>query len=315
MSDNSEVPGQGHDPLREVGRLLDEIDGDEGSSGFDWVKALPVALSFAGIVLYGVITIADERFYEALGVTGGDVGLSYANTLVRASGLVIMFGVLAALILFLLVFPRASLEVSPQEMLLRAREGPEFREELVAVRLKARARKKFQKAVRRRTYFLMGVLTFVLLAAILPVLYLNAANRASLVSQGHSVGPVRLLGLTILPISAYPASVQWVSPNGAPALPHNLLFLGQAGGSTPLYDPALKQVIWLPSDLITVSVGRCPQGAEVTTCHPAPAPTHSSSPSSQPTLAHSSPTRTQGSASPSEPPITPPTGPTLPGRA
>ena len=305
----------GYDSLGEVGRLLDEIDDDERPGGFDWIKALPVSLSFAGIVLYGVITIADERFYEALGVTGGDVGLSYVNTLVRASGLVIMFGVLAALILFLLVLPRASLGISAQDILRHASEGPEVREKLMARRLEIRNRKRWQRAVRRRTYFLMGVLAFILLAALLPVLYVNAANRANLVSQGHSVGPVRMFGLTILPISAYPASVQWVSPDGAPALPHNLLFLGQAGGSTPLYDPVLKQAIWLPSDLIIVSVGHCPQGATVIACHSAPAYTRSSSPSPRPTLVHSSPARAHGSGRPSRHPIIPGAGPTLPGRA
>ena len=136
-----------------------------------------------------------------------------------------------------------------------------------------------------------------------------AANRANLVSQGHSIGPVRFAGLTILPISAYPASVQWVSPNGAPLLPHRLLFLGQAGGSTPLYEPALKQVIWLPSDLISVTVSHCPQGAVGTACHPGatrrPAPPVSNRPSSP----ISRPTRPSGH------PIAPGTGPTLPGRA
>jgi len=290
MSDKSGAASEGYDPFREVERFLDDIDDDERSGGFDWIKALPVALSVAGIVLYGVITIADERFYEALGITSGDVGLSYANTLVRASGLVIMFGVLVALILLLLFVGRGSAEVSydPREIMRRAGEESRFRETLLATRLKVKERKKFQRAVRRRTYFLMGVLVLVLLAAVLPVLYINAAHRANLVSQGRSVGPVRFLGLTILPISAYAANVQWVSPNGAPVLPHNLLFLGQGGGSTPLYDPALKQVLWLPSDLISISVSQCSGGAAAA-CHPGatrrpvpPTPTHASSPSPQP---------------------------------
>jgi hypothetical protein len=60
------------------------------TGGFNWIAAAPVALSVAGIVIYGVVTIADERFYEALGISSADVGLNYANTLVRANGLVLI---------------------------------------------------------------------------------------------------------------------------------------------------------------------------------------------------------------------------------
>src|SRR5580658_2252586 len=169
MSDEPEVAGQGYDDLREYEQLLDEINSGDGGGKFDW-KSLPVALSVAGIVLYGVITIADERFYEALGITGGDVGLDYASTLVRASGSVIIFGVLIAIILFLLFFPRLAYAVrfAPEEILDRAgaRGGsPELRRMLQAERLRVKRIKAFQKTVRRRTYFFIGVFVLVLLAA------------------------------------------------------------------------------------------------------------------------------------------------------
>jgi hypothetical protein len=93
-----------------------------------------------------------------------------------------------------------------------------------------------------------------LLLAVLPTLYLIAAQRADMVRNGHSVGPVQLFGLTILPISADSATVQWLSSKGAPALPPHLMFLGQANGMTPLFNPAQHQVLWVPSSSISVRV-------------------------------------------------------------
>lgn len=204
---------------------------------------MPVVLPAVGIVLYGIITVADERFYEALGISSADVGLNYANTLVRADGLVLLF---AILVLYLLV-PFAWILISkvPPEIM----SDEEYRRE-------SAAREQSQKTLRRRMLILSGVVIIASLAVVLPSLYLIAANRADLVSQGHAVGPVKIFGLTILPISADPAMVQWITPEpeDSPVLPRHVLFLGQAGGLTPLYDPSRKQIIWLPSTLISVQV-------------------------------------------------------------
>lgn len=113
-----------------------------------------------------------------------------------------------------------------------------------------------QKSMRLQMLIISAVAIVGSLAVALPLLYHAAANRADLVSQGHAVGPVRIWGLTILPISADPARVQWITlePEDSPVLPQHLLFLGQTGSLTPLYDPSRKQIMWLPSALISVQV-------------------------------------------------------------
>jgi hypothetical protein len=256
--DATPKPGS-YDSIGQIEGILG-AEADQGRRGFDWVKSMPVALSIAGLVLYGVITVADERFYGALGITSGDIGLSYTNTLVRASGLVIIFGVVVAALGLVVAAPRVTPTLSLSDLFQGATEQePErFRVRLLATRLKLREMQSYRNAQRRRTYFLSGAFVVLLLLIVLPTLYHIAAQRADLVRSGHSVGPVRLLGLTILPISADPATVQWVSlpddRDDLPALPQHLLFLGQAGGMTPLYNPAKGQVLWLPSNSISVRV-------------------------------------------------------------
>lgn len=215
------------------------------SGGTNWIAAMPVVLPAIGIVLYGIITVADERFYEALGISSADVGLNYANTLVRANGLVLLFGILVLYLLLPFAWSQFLISKAPSEVV----SDEEYRQVSAALTEK-------RKSLRRRMLILSGVVIIVSLVAVLPPLYLIAANRAHLVSQGHAVGPVRIVGLTILPISADPAMVQWVTPEpeDSPVLPRHLLFLGQAGGMTPLYDPSRKQIIWLPSTLISVQV-------------------------------------------------------------
>jgi hypothetical protein len=217
----------------------------DNSSGTNWIAAMPVVLPAVGIVLYGIITVADERFYEALGISSSDVGLNYANTLVRANGMVLLFVILVLYVLLPFAWSQFRISRVPPEII----SDEEYR------RVSAEREWK-RKTLRRRQLILSGVVIIASLVAVLPSLYLIAANRADLVFQGHAVGPVRIVGLTILPISADPAMVQWITPEpkDSPVLPRHLLFLGQAGGLTPLYDPSCKQIIWLPSTLISVQV-------------------------------------------------------------
>lgn len=212
---------------------------------------MPVVLSIVGIGLYGIITIADERFYEALGISGADVGLNYANTLVRANGLVLIFAMF--FLILLLPFIWSGFIISKLESIPRVIMSEE---EYERVRAQLAAEMHERKTQRRQALILIGAAIVVVLGVSLFFLYQIAANRADLVSQGHAVGPVRLAGLTILPISADPAIVQWITPEpeDSPVLPRHLLFLGQAGSLTPLYDLSRKQIMWLPSALISVQV-------------------------------------------------------------
>lgn len=255
MADEAKPTAGSDDAISQIEKILGTEDGSR-SGGFDWVKSMPVALSIAGLVLYGVITIADERFYGALGITGGDVGLSYANTLVRASGLVIFFGAIVAILVMVTIRPKRRLTLDSSALLRAAHaEDPKMvRLGFLETRLKIREMEFYQNAARRRTYILSGAFILLLLLAVLPTLYLIAAQRADLVRDGHSVGPVRFLGLTVLPISADSATVQWLSLKDAPALPPYLMFLGQANGMTPLFNPAQHQVLWVPSNSISVRV-------------------------------------------------------------
>jgi hypothetical protein len=68
-----------------------------------WLAASQVLLVASGLVLYASLTIAYRRFYERLDISPDDVGLGYANTLARSSGLMIIL----VFILILVVTPTA----------------------------------------------------------------------------------------------------------------------------------------------------------------------------------------------------------------
>jgi hypothetical protein len=67
---------------------------DAGIGALRWVGLLPIALTVAGLLLYGSLTIATSHFYEQLNTSADDVGLGYVNTLTKSAGFVLILVVI-----------------------------------------------------------------------------------------------------------------------------------------------------------------------------------------------------------------------------
>lgn len=96
------------------------------------------------------------------------------------------------------------------------------------------------------------LLATVLCLALIVWLPLVAIQRANAVRRGHSVGPVRVLGLTLLDISAEEASLRPSgTPGESPAIAaigaRALLYLGQSGGTFVLFDPQTDRAVLVPA--------------------------------------------------------------------
>ena len=171
-----------------------------------WTYVIPAA-SVIGILVYGMLRQLYATFYGSLGASPEEVGLGYSETL-SLSGMAV---------LWVLVLP-------PAIVFLCARLIPSLREGA-------------HRHVRQIAPPLAVLLLVVGVAAMCWATW-DAAGRAY---DGRAVtsvnfGPVQVLGLR-----AEPATVSWRSgaTSADPSIAPDtcLLYLGQANGTTVLYDP------------------------------------------------------------------------------
>jgi hypothetical protein len=230
----------------------------------DFVSLLSVLQSLlagGGLILYGALNLAYARFYDRLGLSPNDVGLGYASTLIRSSGLLILVVIPLVLTAGLFVMrrrPRTRKSSAASPFIVSARhEG-----------LEARKRWPRFTALRPIAVWLLGLALGVFTALILPVIATQIArlpeavsSRVEAVKQGREVSPLRWGPLTILDVSATEAQLQWINkPSGSPDLStHHLLYLGQADGQLVFYDSGTHQnVVKLPSNSVALTLNNCP---------------------------------------------------------
>jgi len=249
-----EVPA----PVIEVPAPVVEVTAVHGAPE-SRLRRIAALLALLGVILYVYLTVVYDHFYSVLHVEPSDVGLSYATTLSRSSGLIATVVAIVAGALFLLRWIRGSLRGIGMALDL-----PSF----AAVPTLA---------------LVAGV---VLLWAGAPLLAYpiteptrEASVAAKAVLAGQPVAPVRLGPIALMDLRAEAATV---IPKGKPgdspavrdlAKRRNLLYLGQADGTVVLFDPTAHQALRLPTDAALLRLSRpAPAQARSLLCAMTPPP-------------------------------------------
>jgi hypothetical protein len=209
---------------------------DQGPSALQRIAAISALL---GVLLYGYLTYVYERFYSQLAVDAGDVGLGYATTLARSSGLILIVVVSTAITLFLARFVLGIIlgliDQSPGLVLFSA------------------------------------LFVFLLWVAI-PVLwypFTEPAREVDIavrqVQAGLPVAPVRIFG--VVTVMALRADAAVVQPSGEPgASPaanalgkrKGLVYLGQSNNTAVFFDSGVDQSVYVPADAVVMQLQRPP---------------------------------------------------------
>jgi hypothetical protein len=202
------------------------------------LRRIAPILAVLGVGLYAYITYVYQRFYSALDVTPGDVGVTYATTLSRSVGLIV-----AGLVTFLgLVWIGKLLGALLLSVVLNDVVGL-----IAAVVLAA---------------LIWLALPYVLYPVTVPPREADIA--ANLVRVGLPVAPVRLYGFTVMDLRADAATVAVNgNPDDSPAVKElasrrDLLYLGRAEGAVVLFDPATDEPIQVPANAVVLRLQRPP---------------------------------------------------------
>jgi hypothetical protein len=199
----------------------------------DTVGHLPAVLAVGAVVLYAFLSLCYDSFYRSLAVEPSDVGLTYAGTLARSSGFVIVYAFMVGFTL--------------QPGLLRKAE-PELGE----------------PSPRMRRFEILLAVGLLVLVFGWP--FIGTTEAANAVKAGEPVRPLLLPApappLPILAIRADPATVEPAGkPGESPAAERlrgrRLLYLGQAGGTVVLYDAAEQHAVYMPASSIILKVANC----------------------------------------------------------
>lgn len=210
-----------------------------------WAYVIPAA-SIIGIVIYGMLRQLYAGFYGSLGASPEEVGFGYSETL-SLSGVAM---------LWVLILPSAC----------------------VLLALTAASRLRHGNPTRDRVRQIAPSLIVVMLALGVVAIFWTTWDATSRAYSGRAVtavniGPIQLLGLR-----AEPATVWWQSGRATedPDLTSGtcLLYLGQANGTTVLYDPGSPTIRTIRVETADVIVdvvrGRRgpgqPRGAEDVRC-------------------------------------------------
>jgi hypothetical protein len=223
-----------------------------------------VSLVTAAVLVYGLLSLAYERFYQALRIRPGDVGLTFGTTLSRSAGFIVVLAIAGTLVAvatrLLLAGPRRRLHAQVD----RAQPFHNSRDFVIMLGCGV-------------TVALLAVYTA---AAISSSAASYTAKATAAAQSGHPVRPLQLYGLPLLAIQA-DSAVVWPT-NKARTLPgiwdlHDrpVLYLGQTEGMAVLYDPGHGRVVYAPMSLIVMHINDCDGSTSSSTCRPA----DSSSPS------------------------------------
>jgi hypothetical protein len=246
-------------------------------SPFGWLTFGPAVLTGAGVLIYGVLNISYSLFYDRLGVSPEDVGLTYVTTLSRSTGFVALIaGVLAFGVLPLVVRNRAlrrykgliEAESKEHEAYLRRHQvdAPKtLREEDIRAEVEQFRQRQYSELLpmlRRRSSLAANVVGGIAVALILLLtlsIPLFAIPRASQARSGREVSPIQVLGLTVLSVAANKATIQATGKPGETTAidalrSRTLLYLGQAGGTLVFFDGVSKEAVLVPSSTAVVTV-------------------------------------------------------------
>lgn len=212
------------------------------------LAVMAISLTIAVLLVSSLLNYAYERFYQALGVRPGEVGLTFGVALSRSAGFMVVLAIVGTLVAVavrgLLAGPRRRLGAQPDR--IRRFQSRDF-------------------AIVLGGYVTLGLLTVYAAAAVTSSVTSYTAKSADTARSGNSVRPLRLYGLPLLAIQADSATLQ--PTNKARTLPgiwdlhdRSVLYLGQTGGTGVLYDAGRGRVIYTPMSSLVLHVHTCAGG-------------------------------------------------------
>ena len=245
------VAAQGLDP---TGWVLRRV-----LAGLTWPRAV-AGLLVLGFVAYYVFRGVFTQFYGPLGLMPEDVGLGYGDVLQLAAAtmaVAVAAALAGLLVVGLLAYTGALALTLGRGRLPGAVRGLLVPAELagsepvgVAAALGAALSCARRTAAPLVAGGLLAALGFV------DGLSAGAASEAAGVMQGGDARRTTFLGVTLPPVRAERVVVRWMHdrvPDAAPDV-GRCAYLGQAGGTTVLYDVDHRRVFRLPSDAVAVFV-------------------------------------------------------------
>ena len=216
--------------------VVEVIPQADSSAQESMLRRIAGVLALLGVITYVYLMVVYDRFYSVLHVDPADVGLGYASTLSRSSGLIVVVVAIIGFVLFLL------------RWILLSLVGTVLDPTIVAI-----------------LALLVGV---AVLWATLPVLaypYTEPTREASLAAEavlaGKPVAKVRLANLiTVMDLRAEAVTLV-AARSSAPAVTSlakrtDLLYLGKADGTVVLFDPRARQPLHLPADVVVMRLSR-----------------------------------------------------------
>lgn len=215
---------------------------------------MAVSLAVTALLVWGLLSFAYERFYQALGVNPADIGFTFGAAVSRSVAFTVAFAVAVALVAVV-----ARLILAGPLRRLRARAGwaGTFHSTDFALVLGC--------------YVALGLLAIFAAVAVISPVMSYTAKAANAATSGNAVRPLQLYGLPLLAMQAEPATVQ--PTNKARTLPgiwdlndRPVLYLGQAGGVGVLYDADRGRVVYTPMDLVVLHVKNCAGPAPPPAC-------------------------------------------------
>jgi hypothetical protein len=200
---------------------------DQTSWDLLWKEALdhlPAITIAGGLLIYSISISFYEIFYGRLGVDPNDVGLTYAGTLARSSGLIAAY-IIVAIVIFAL-----------RHFYLQ------------------------DPSIWRIRLYMLSVMLLIIIALGCPSL--RAEQAANAVKAGKPLRPIAMPGRNQYPLLTIHADPVTVEPSGkpdeSPATDRlkcaSLLYLGQAGGTVVLYNPAIQQAVYVPASAVILHV-------------------------------------------------------------
>jgi hypothetical protein len=258
------------------------------------VTSNPVFLLTAlGLILYGILRLANAIFYERLGVKPEEVGLGYAETLSQSAvGVLVILALGFALFGFVILFLGVVVPASLREMRDQSPRAPTWFESLLLVALLLTViggvtahfvwGAQIYGDVTKAVFGAVGVLGWIhelwaerhardlkrLARPALATIAIAVASTVALILvgawddlRGVRAGQVRhptFFGLPFGSWGADAARVDWVAGNPPADFAHGrrcLLYLGQANGTAVFYDARDEgRTIRLPAGDVVVTI-------------------------------------------------------------
>jgi hypothetical protein len=228
---------------------------DPRSSVKDTLSIVVPILSVGAVVAYALIREDYRVFYEQLGVTPEDIGLSSAQVLIQST-----VGVLTWVLVVMTVLAGVFF-VLTLSFKIRGRGG--------------------RYPLSRFSPIEISLITAIVVASLVSyarVLSHVARDAGDCASKGGSIRGIslkelRVFGLPLVSSSALKvvgvraeeANVRWLgSQSDKPNVGLNPLFLGQSGGTVVLYDVRSHEPVFVPASRVAIRLRHVPENV----CHP-----------------------------------------------